>query len=341
MAMGPDDFRLMLDHSSDVHWMVDCQAARLLYVSPAAGRLLGREPAQVQAMADALLADLPARLVRFEQGDESRRTVVRTTELDGRDGPVPVEIESTFVAAEAGLRLVGVVRDIRPRRALEQQQKKFTSMLNHEFRTPLSTIDGAIQRLEMTQRNADEATRKRYRKIQEAVDRLLGMMDEYLSPERMDSIGRARQDDTIEPAVLLETVAAAARQRCPAVTVACGDLPRRLRADPAGMRLCLEVLLDNAIKYAPPDVAIQIIAGKASEGGVEFIVSDTGPAIPADELPRVFDKGFRGINSAGITGSGLGLYMAKSIVEVHGGNLSVQNLLQSGKNFRIWFPIAV
>jgi PAS domain S-box-containing protein len=339
--MGPDDFRLMLDYSSDVHWMVDCQAIRVLYVSPAAGRLLGREPAQLQAMADSLLADLPARLVRFEQGDESRRTVVRETELDGRDGPVAVEIESTLVTTEAGLRLVGVVRDIRPRRALEQQQKKFTSMLNHEFRTPLSTIDGAIQRLEMTQRNADEATKKRYRKIQEAVDRLLAMMDEYLSPERMDSIGRARQDDTIEPAALLETVAQAARQRRPTITVTCGDLPGRLRADPAGMRLCLEVLLDNAIKYTPADCPIHLVACKASEGGVEFIVSDTGPAIPADELPRLFDKGFRGSATAGITGSGLGLYMAKSIVEVHGGNLSVQNLLQSGKNFRIWLPIAV
>lgn len=339
--MAPDDFRLMLDYSSDIHWMVDCQAARLLYVSPAAGRLLGREPAQLQAMADSLLADLPARLVRFEQGDESRRTVRRETELEGRDGPVPVEIESTLVATGAGLRLVGVVRDIRARRAVAQEQKKFASMLNHEFRTPLATIDGAIQRLEMTQRHADDATKKRYRKIQDAVDRLLGMIDEYLSPDRMSNIGRERQADTIDPAALLEAVAAAARQRRPAVTVTCAGLPARLRADPAGMKLCLEVLLDNAIKYTPAECPIRIVAGKASEGGVEFIVSDTGPAIPDDELPRVFDKGFRGSTTAGITGSGLGLYMAKSIVEVHGGNLSVQNLLQSGKNFRIWLPIAV
>ncbi|WEF32116.1 PAS domain-containing sensor histidine kinase [Pseudoduganella chitinolytica] len=339
--MAPEDFRLMLDYSSDVHWMVDCQAARLLYVSPAAGRLLGREPAQLQAMADTLLVDLPARLVRFEQGDESRRTVRRETELDGRDGPVPVEIESTLVGTEAGLRLVGVVRDIRARRAVAQEQKKFTSMLNHEFRTPLATIDGAIQRLEMTQQHADEATRKRYRKIQDAVDRLLGMIDEYLSPDRMSSIGRERQADTIDPVALLQTVGEAARQRRATVSVACADLPKRLRADPAGIRLCLEVLLDNAIKYTSAESPIHLGAAKASKGGVEFVVSDTGPAIPDDELGRIFDKGYRGRSAALIPGSGLGLYMAKSIVEVHGGNISVENLLQSGKIFRIWLPIAV
>lgn len=339
--MAPEDFRLMLDYSSDVHWMVDCQTARVLYISPAAGRLLGREPAQLQAVADALLVDLPARLVRFEQGDESRRTAQRETELDGRDGPVPVEIESTLVATDAGLRLVGVVRDIRARRAVAQEQKKFTSMLNHEFRTPLATIDGAIQRLEMTQQHADEATKKRYRKIQDAVDRLLGMIDEYLSPDRMASIGRARQADTIDPAALLETVGEAARQRRAAVSVNCADLPTRLRADPAGIRLCLEVLLDNAIKYTPADTPIRLSATRASEGGVEFVVSDAGAAIPDDELERLFDKGYRGQSAGTIPGSGLGLYIAKSIVEVHGGNLSVQNLLQSGKNFRIWLPIAV
>jgi PAS domain S-box-containing protein len=339
MAMAPGDYRLMLDYSSDIHWMVDCATARLLYVSPAAGRLLGWEPETIQAVADTLLSDLPVRLVRFENGDDTRRTVRRETELDGRDGPVPVEIESTLVATPEGLRLVGVVRDISARRAVTAQQKKFASMLSHEFRTPLATIDGAIQRLEMTHLDADEATRKRYRKIQGAVDRLLGMMDEYLSPDRLAGIGRERQENAIDPAALVEAVAEQGRQRRPAITVRCGELPERMRCDPAGIRMCLEVLLDNAIKYSPAVSTIEILAGKASEGGVEFVVADAGPAIPTDELERVFDKGFRGRVATELPGSGLGLYMAKSIVEVHGGNVSVQNLLESGKKFRIWLPV--
>ena len=339
MAMTPHDYRLMLDYSSDIHWMVDCATAKLLYVSPAAGRLLGWTPETAEAVAATLLVDLPARLERFKNGDDTRRTVRRETELDGREGPVPVEIESTLVATPDGMRLVGIVRDITARREVAAQQKKFTSMLSHEFRTPLATIDGAIQRLAMTQPDADEATKKRYRKIQGAVDRLLGMMDEYLSPDRMASIGRERQENTIDPAALVAAVAEQGRQRHPAITVQCTELPQRLRCDPVGIRMCLEVLLDNAIQYSPIVGTIEIVATKASEGGVEFVVADTGPAIPADELERLFDKGFRGSAAQGKPGSGLGLYMAKSIVEVHGGNLSVQNLLESGKKFRIWLPI--
>ncbi|GGY91939.1 ATP-binding protein [Pseudoduganella plicata] len=339
MAIAPGDYRLMLDYSSDIHWMVDCATARLLYVSPAAARLLGWEPETVQAVADNLLVDLPARLARVENGDDTRRTVRREAELEGRNGPVPVEIESTLVATPEGLRLVGVVRDITSRRAGDAQQKKFASMLSHEFRTPLATIDGAIQRLEMTHGNADEATKKRYRKIQGAVDRLLAMMDEYLSPDRLASIGRERQENSIDPAALVEQVAEEGRQRRRTVVVHCGELQARVRCDPAGIRMCLEVLLDNAIKYSPDVSTIEIFAGKASEGGVEFVVADTGPAIPTDELERVFDKGFRGRATATVPGSGLGLYMAKSIVEVHGGNVSVQNLLESGKKFRIWLPV--
>ena len=106
------------------------------------------------------------------------------------------------------------------------------------------------------------------------------------------------------------------------------------------MRLCLDILLDNAIKYTNDNIAIELKASKAVEGGVEFQVTDRGAPIPEDEIPRLFEKGFRGSASAGKPGSGLGLYMAKAVVEVHGGTLTVENLSESGKKFRIWLPIA-
>lgn len=339
--MDAADLRLLLDTSSDIHWMADGATGRLLYVSPAAGRLLGWEADRIDAEATAWLTDLPDRLARFAAGDEGGCTVRRETELDGRDGALPVEIESTLVEGEGGLRLVGVVRDISARRDAALQQKRFASMVSHEFRTPLATIDGAIQRLEMTHQDADEATKKRYRKIATAVDRLLAMLDEYLSPDRLADIGRARQDTHVEPAALLEEVAAKARERGAVVVVRATDVPAKLRCDPPGMRLCLEVLLDNAIKYGPIGATIEIVACKASSGGIEFNVADGGAAIPADELGRIFDKGYRGSAAAGVPGSGLGLYMARAIVEVHGGTLTVSNLLESGKNFRIWLPVAV
>lgn len=336
--MDNADYQLLLEHGTDIHWMLDCATGRLLYVSPAAARRFGWPPQDMveraQALAEPLLHDLPVRLDRFRQGDDSRRTVLREAELAG----VAVEIESTLVAEG---RLVGVVRDITTRRAFEQQQKQFASMLSHEFRAPLATIDGAIQRLVMTDKRADEATTKRYHKIQSAVDRVLGMVDEYLSPDRLAAIGRRWRDNGIAPAALLEAAAAQARLRRPAITVDGGDVPQWVRADPDGLRMCLDVLLDNAIKYTPGDTAIALRAGRVPEGGVELTVADDGPAIPDSDIQRLFDKGYRGSAAAGVVGSGIGLYMAKAVVEVHGGTLSVQNLPESGKKFRIWLPVTV
>jgi PAS domain S-box-containing protein len=336
-----EDFRLILDYSSDLHWMIDCASARVLYTSPAAGRKFGYGPEKSQAVADMLMHDLPARIARFEAGDESRRTLRREAELEGRGGTlVPVEIESTLVhAADGSLRLVGVVRDISERREQEAQQKRFVSMISHEFRTPLSTIDGAIQRLEMTADEADEATQKRYRKIATAVERLLGMIEEYLTPERLASIGRKRQPNEISPEALLETAAEQARLRRGAVVVQNEGLPQWLRCNPQGLRMCLDILLDNAIKYSPDGTPVVLSGRRVAGGGVELTVTDYGPPIPAGELERIFEKGYRGEMAGGVPGSGLGLYMARSVVEVHGGTLSVENIPESGKKFRIWLPL--
>ncbi|WP_332853853.1 PAS domain-containing sensor histidine kinase [Duganella sp. S19_KUP01_CR8] len=336
-------YRLLLQHSGEVSWMADCASLRLSWLSPAAERQFGYTLDSAQALAAGLLQQLPARLERHAGGDRSRMRLLRETELPHADGRLlPVEIESTLILDERGVAIsvVGVVRDLSARRELAAQQKKFASMLSHEFRTPLSTIDGAVQRLEMTGAHHDEGTRKRYRKIQTAVDRMLAMLDEYLSPDRMASIGRERQPNEICPATLLEAVAEQARSRRPAVSVRTESLPQWMRCDPAGVRLCLEILLDNAIKYTTANTPIELIGKMASEGGVEFLVRDHGAGLPAAELAHVFDKSFRGSNAAGIAGSGLGLYMARAVVDVHGGTLTATNVSESGTEFRIWLPIA-
>ena len=219
-----------------------------------------------------------------------------------------------------------------------QEQARLASMLSHEFRTPLTTIDGAIQRLEMSAGAADEATRKRYRKIGGAVERLLQLIDEHLSPERMAGLGRTRAPDHCAPRALLAEAAARAGSARHPVSVRCVDLPARVRCDPDGMRMCLQVLLDNALKYAPAGSPIELVGAAAPEGGVELLVLDRGPGIAFDEMPLLFDKSFRGRDAIAQPGSGLGLYMARSVIEVHGGTLTVKNRGAGGAAFRIWLP---
>jgi PAS domain S-box-containing protein len=336
-------YRLLLDHSAEVSWMADCASLRLAWLSPSAERQFGYTLATADTMAACLLGDLAPRLARFAGGDGSSRHLVREAELAHADGRVvPVEIDSTLILDDAGapVTVVGVVRDLTARRELAEQQKKFASMLSHEFRTPLSTIDGAVQRLEMTGAHHDEGTRKRYRKIQTAVDRMLAMLDEYLSPERMASIGRARQPDEISPAALLQSVAEQARGRRHRVDLRVEALPQWMRCDPDGIRLCLEILVDNAIKYTDANTPLELIGKIATEGGVEFLVRDGGAGVPEAELEKIFGKAYRGGNASGVAGSGLGLYMARSIADVHGGTVTVRNVSESGAEFRIWLPVA-
>ncbi|MDC8757981.1 PAS domain-containing sensor histidine kinase [Janthinobacterium fluminis] len=340
---GEARFRLLAEHSVDAGWILDCASAELLYIGPAAQRLLGYDAGELSALARQLAADLPERIRRLDGGDASRRQLLRRLEQAHKDGHMmALEVTSTLVDDAAGrpATLVGVIRDASAARAQEQAQQRFAAMLSHEFRTPLATIDGAIQRLEMSAAAADEPTRKRYRKIQTAVERLLALIDEYLSPERMASIGRQRQADSVAPQALLEAAAAQFNSAAHPVTLRTAGLPAFLRCDPEGMRLCLKILLDNACAYTPAGTPVELTGRPAAEGGLEFCVLDSGPGVPEDELARIFDKGFRGSGAGARQGSGLGLYMARAVLDVHGGNLTVQNRPEGGAAFRIWLPFS-
>lgn len=343
---GEAQFRLLAEHSRDPAFLLDGTTLELLYLSPAAQRLTGLALPALQEHAARLAADMPARLQRWKDGDASRLTIVREVELAHRDGQLlALEITSTIVPDLAGrsITVAGSVRDVTQAQQEEAQrgleQKRFASMLSHEFRTPLATIDGAVQRLVATG-GADEATQKRYVKIQAAVDRLLGMIDDYLSPERMAAIGRERVADGIAPLVLLQQAAATVPASHPLQLQLDEDLPARLRCDVPGMALALKILLDNAVKFSAPGSPILLEGRLAPQGGVEFIVLDRGAGVPPDEMARLFDKGYRGSHAAGHAGAGLGLYMARAVVEVHGGSLQVNNRADGGAAFCIWLPVS-
>lgn len=104
------------------------------------------------------------------------------------------------------------------------------------------------------------------------------------------------------------------------------------------LRLTLRVLADNAVKYTPPGSRIALRARGMAHGGIEFVVADNGNGIPPNELPHVFDKFFRGQSAAQQTGSGLGLHMARAVVEMHGGTLNASNRPMRGAQFTVWLP---
>jgi PAS domain S-box-containing protein len=342
-----DAFRTIAELSGDIAFIIDCVRALPVYVSPGIDDLLGYSVADIQDQYEkgegplaALCEGLPDRLRRFAEGDGSRLRVAREFDLLRPDGrKVPVEVISILMLDASGqpASLAGLVRDLSARRARALEQKRFASMLNHEFRTPLSTIDGAIQRLEATGAGADDATRQRYRKIAAATDRLIEMLDDYLSPERMAELGRERPANMVSPRLLLEEVVAQARVAGRKVGFEADHLPASLRCEPAGLRLALKLLLENALRYSPVGSPLTV-AGYSVGGGVELALHNEGEGVPPADLPHIFGKGYRGANAAGLPGSGLGLYMARSVVDVHGGSLVHVAPAQGGAEFRLWLP---
>jgi len=343
-----DAFRTIAELGGDLAFILDCTTHTLAYLSPGVDDLLGYSRVDIeQQLAEggdgplaALCGGLSARLQRFAGGDGSRLRVTRAFEVRRPDGrTTPVEAISTLLLDGGGKprSLAGLVRDLSAQRARAVEQKRFASMLNHEFRTPLSTIDGAIQRLEATGTHADAPTRERYRKIAAATDRLIAMLDDYLSPERMAALGRQRQPNAVAPRLLLEELVAQARVAGREVSFDAEALPPALRGEPAGLRLALKLILENALRHTPAGSPLHV-SGRRSGGGIELALRDEGPGVAPADLPHIFDKGYRGANAAGMPGKGLGLYMARSVVEVHGGSLGVVTPAGGGAEFRLWLP---
>jgi len=351
-SLPADQFRTIAELCGDVAFSIAVPEGRLAYLTPGFAALSGHDFTALQGALDgtgpAALAPLGAWLAAAFDGAPGQRCL-REFDLPHAEGrPLALEAIATVVDGDSGRALVGLLRDLSSRRAHLAEQKRFASMLNHEFRTPLATIDGAIQRLEATSSQADDPTRQRYRKIGAAVDRLIGMLDEYLSPDRMAGLGHTRQPNTITVRDLVETGVQQVRAAQRAAQLETEELQLMLRGEPEGLRLALKVLIDNALAFSPPGSPITLRA-RRSGGGVELAVLDGGDGVPHEDAERVFSKGYRGANALGMAGSGLGLYMARSIVEVHGGMLSLvtvpeqkhlheQEQKRGGAEFRLWMP---
>ena len=201
-------------------------------------------------------------------------------------------------------------------RALKQQQE-FMSMVAHEFRTPLTVIDTSAQRIAGQPQARPGKTAERCANIRAAVQRLLRLMDEFLTIDRME--GKIRQFapvssnvDSIVEGVLAEfgSQQIAARRN---------NLPEALLVDPVLLQVALSNLLSNALRFSPPGRPVLLAIDGLAHGGVTFSVTDEGPGIPADERPRVFEKYFRGRIGQSQPGAGLGLYLVDQVAKLHGG----------------------
>jgi two-component system OmpR family sensor kinase len=225
-------------------------------------------------------------------------------------------------------------------------QRNFVSMASHEFRTPLTIIDGHARRLDKV-RDAVKAGEigERAGKIRSAVLRMTHLIDNLLNSSRLIDGGA---DLYVQPAemdmtALLQEVCQLHREMVPGTQII-EHLGAGLVPEPVPMigdaKLLFQVfsnLLSNAVKYSPGGGTIEIEATN-SAGEVVIAIADRGIGIPAADLEHLFERYHRGSNVSGIVGTGVGLYLVKMAVELHHGRVNVDSREGEGSRFTVRLP---
>jgi PAS domain S-box-containing protein len=262
-----------------------------------------------------------------------------------------LDFEARMVASVPD-EVLTIVRNITERKqsrqrefdlALERERvqllRRFIEKASHEFRTPLSVINAAAF---LMQRAYDPESRAgKVRQIEEQVQLITRLVNSLLLMARLESSSTLARSP-VSMNVIFESLCHAITARYsggPAIQCAGHpDLPP-VMGDPDYLMEALRQILDNACRFSPPDSTIMVAAG-ADDSHIWITVRDSGPGIPEDHLPHIFDLFWRGDEVHTTPGFGLGLPIARKIIELHGGRIDVESEIGAGSTFSISLPAA-
>jgi len=283
--------------------------------------LVGRSLRPVEAMTRAALAMEPGRLAH-------------------RIEPTGSDDEIAHLAEAFNQMLERLDRSFR-------QIQQFSADASHELKTPLTSIRGAAEVALMGDREPDEY-RRTLRSIVDDVERMSAIVENLLLLARADAnqIQIRRERIALQELVLgvYEQMEPIAHRK--GVALDLGELAEAaVEADPLWMNQIAVNLANNAIKYTPERGSVTLAVRIARDGETsraEFSVSDTGPGIPAEHLPRIFDRFYRvdSGRSRDAGGVGLGLNIAKWAAEAQGGRIAVESEVGVGTTFTLSMPVA-
>ena len=263
-------------------------------------------------------------------------SIQQQTVLDGPGSPVRVQSEQAARQMALSLVYINLIvlglgglgsyflarRTLRPIEKAHEAQSRFTSDASHELRTPLAAMK---TELELTLRSKDislDDAKEQLESNLEEVDKLINLSEMLLKLSRLDhdSLDKERLDFVS----IFEEKMKLYKKDAKRFTITTRKTAF-VHANNAAMYEVIGILVDNALKYSPPKtpIAVRIFERR---GFVGFEIKNEGPSIPADKLPRIFDRFYRADASrtaSGTNGYGLGLSIAKKIADVHHGDIHV------------------
>lgn len=266
-------------------------------------------------------ATAPARELTRAAGALARGDRSRRAEFEGDD-------DFAEMARSFNLMAEAIERE-------DALRRSFAADVAHELRTPLSILRTQIEAI---QDGLEEASPSTLASLHEETLRLSHLVADLETLASADGAGFSLRRVRVPLGPLLDEAVREFAGLLEAQEVSLeadlGDVV--VEADPARLRQVVANLLSNALKFTPPGGAVRVELGREGSSAV-IRISDTGPGIPPDELPRIFDRFFRGRESR-TGGSGVGLTVVRELVEAHGGSIEVETAVGRGTTFIVRLP---
>ncbi len=315
---------------------------QLLLANPAAQKLL-------EKTSEELLGKPVAEIIEHE----TLRKIL--TAVDGDTTPKPIEItfpnhQVYFVTASPviveGKKMgrVCLLRNVTHYKELDAMKSEFVDTVNHDLRAPLTTMRGYATMLDMVG-DLNEQQSRYVKKIVQGVENMSRLVNTLLDLGRIEA-GVGLKLELLPITDVVRQVAEALRMEAIQKQIDYQVLmPEEtmpvVQADQALLERAIQNLIDNAIKFTPPQGKVEIDLYQEGDNSIVLKVKDSGVGISPVDLPRLFERFYRGANRAAQSeqGSGLGLAIVKSIVERHNGTVSADSLLGKGSVFTITLPI--
>jgi two-component system phosphate regulon sensor histidine kinase PhoR len=316
---------------------------RILYCNWAFEQILELPPgsSQGRTLVEALRqADLVALVRKALSGVEELTGEVEVGTVRRRN----FSVTAAPVRSAGANGAVLVLHDITELRRLERVRRDFVANVSHEFKTPLTAIQGFAETL-LSGALDDKANRAHFVEIiRDHARRLARLTDDLLKLARIEA---GRLELEIRPVRVealvngcVETARVSAKARGVQIHVDLQENAPPVRGDGAQLGEVLQNLIDNAVQYTPSDGQIEVKA-RSNGHDVVFTVSDTGIGIPESDLERIFERFYRvdDARSREAGGTGLGLSIARHIVDAHGGRIWVESAVGQGSRFHFSVPI--
>lgn len=277
----------------------------------------------------------------------------RDTQLTGESHQIPVELARQRLFLQVfGIPLTDVrsdkslliFKDITQQHHLETVRKDFISNISHELRTPLASLKALSETLQETLVNDPKTARRFLNNIEVEVDSLSLLVQELLELARIESGKLPLQMKLIAPGAVISSAIERLRLQAERKNLSIStDLPTNMPevlADPIRLEQVLVNLVHNAIKFTPPGGEIKISV-EFTPVAITFVVEDNGIGISSKDLPRIFERFYKGDRSRAGEGTGLGLAIARHLVEAHGGNIWAKSEEGRGSSFYFSIPLSM